>query len=342
MKAWLLKDFGLNNLELGEVPTPVPLPGELLVKIGAVSLNFRDKAIVDGIYEPHLVPKPLIPVSDAAGVVVAVGAGVSRFKVGDRVNSHLYSRWIDGEPGPDEPAFCFGMPLPGGLAEYMIIHENSAVRAPAGMSDEEASTLPIAALTAWYSLMDVGRLQPGQTVLVQGTGGVSIFAAQIAAAHGARVIATSSSDANLARVKALGVSEGVNYRTHPDWEQKVLELTGGKGVDVTIEVAGGEGLNRSVLATKAAGVIAQVGFLTGQTTQLQLMPLIFRQTTIRGIAVAPRTSFDRMNPFLERHGIRPVIDKVYEFGEAVQAFEHLARGPFGKVVIKGHLEKPRQ
>jgi NADPH:quinone reductase-like Zn-dependent oxidoreductase len=334
MKAWQLKDFGLNNLKLGEVPTPVPQAGELLVKVGAVSLNFRDKAIVDGIYEPHLVPKDLIPVSDAAGTVVAVGDGVTRFKVGDRVNSHLYSRWLDGAPGPDEPAYCFGMPLPGGLAEYMIIHEDSAVRAPAGMSDEEASTLPIAALTAWYSLMDVGHLQPGQTVLVQGTGGVSIFAAQIAAAHGARVIATSSSDANLEKVKALGVSDGVNYRTYPDWEKKVLELTDGKGVDVTIDVAGGDGLNKSVLATKAAGVIAQVGFLTGQTTQLQLMPVIFRQTTIRGIAVAPRTSFDRMNPFLDQHGIRPVIDKVYAFEDAVQAYEHLARGPFGKVVIK--------
>jgi len=334
MKAWLLKDFGLNNLELGEMPTPAPLPGELLVKVGAVSLNFRDKAIVDCIYEPHLVPKPLIPVSDAAGMVVAVGEGVTRFKVGDRVNSHLYSRWIDGEPGPDEPAYCFGMPLPGGLAEFMIIHEDSAVRAPAGMSDEEASTLPIAALTAWYALMDVGRLQPGQTVLVQGTGGVSIFAAQIAAAHGARVIATSSSDTNLDKVKALGVSDGVNYRTHPDWEKQVLALTGGKGVDITIDVAGGEGVNRSVQATKAAGVIAQVGFLTGQTTQLQLMPVIFRQTTIRGIAVAPRTSFDRMIPFLEQHGIKPVIDKVYAFKDAVQAFEHLARGPFGKIVIK--------
>jgi NADPH:quinone reductase-like Zn-dependent oxidoreductase len=334
MKAWLLKDFGLENLELGEVPTPTPLPGELLIKVGAVSLNFRDKAIVDGIYEPHLVPKNLIPVSDAAGTVVAVGAGVTRFQVGDRVNSHLYSRWIDGEPGPDEPAYCFGMPLPGGLAEYMIIHEDSAVRAPAGMSDEEAATLPIAALTAWYSLMDVGHLQPGQTVLVQGTGGVSIFAAQIAAAHGARVIATSSNNANLDKVKALGVSEGINYRIFPDWEKRVLELTAGKGVDVTIDVAGGDGLNKSVLATKAAGVIAQVGFLTGQTTQLQLMPLIFRQTTIRGIAVAPRTSFDRMNPFLDQHGIRPVIDKVYAFDEAVQAYEHLARGAFGKVVIK--------
>lgn len=334
MKAWLLKDFGLNNLVLDDVATPVPQKGELLVRVGAVSLNFRDKAIVDGIYEPHKVPRPLIPVSDAAGEVVAVGEGVTRFKVGDRVNSHLYSRWLDGAPAPDEPEYCLGSPLPGGLAEYMILHEDGAVLAPQGMSDEEASTLPIAALTAWYALMDVGNLQPGQTVLVQGTGGVSIFAAQIAAAHGARVIATSSSDANLARIKALGASEGINYRTHPDWEQQVLALTAGRGVDILIDVAGGEGLNKSVLATKPAGIVAQVGFLTGQVTTLQLMPLIFRQTTIRGICVAPRSSFDRMNPFLDRHGIKPVIDKMYAFDEAVQAYEHLARGPFGKVVIK--------
>ena len=159
MKAWLLKDFGLDNLQQGEVQTPTPKVGELLVKIGAVSLNFRDKAIVDGIYEPHMVPKPLIPVSDAAGTVVAVGEGVSRFAVGDRVNSHLYSRWIDGMPAHDEPDYCFGSPLPGGLAEFMIIHEDSAVRAPDDMSDEEASTLPIAALTAWYSLVDYGQIE---------------------------------------------------------------------------------------------------------------------------------------------------------------------------------------
>ncbi len=208
-----------------------------------MSLNFRDKAIVDGIYEPHLVPKPLIPVSDAAGTIVAVGSGVTRFKVGDRVNSTLYSRWIDGAPGPNEPDYCLGMPLPGGLAQYMIIHEESAVPAPASMSDEEASTLPIAALTAWYSLMDVGHLEPGQTVLVQGTGGVSIFAAQIAAAHGARVIVTSSKDENLVKVKALIASdkvEGINYRTQPDWERKVLELTNGIGADITVDVAGGK------------------------------------------------------------------------------------------------------
>lgn len=337
MKAWLLKDFGLHNLERHEVATPTPQPGELLVKVGAVSLNFRDKAIVDGIYEPALVPKPLIPVSDAAGVVVAIGDGVTRFKLGDRVNSTLYSHWIDGAPGPDEPAYCLGMPLPGGLAEYMIIHEDSAVPAPASMSDEEAATLPIAALTAWYALTDVGHLQAGQTVLVQGTGGVSIFAAQIALAHGARVIITSSQDEKLAKVKALLKSDrvkGINYRTYPDWSTQVLALTDGLGADITIDVAGGNGINQSVAATRVQGVIALVGFLTGQTTALDLMPAIFRQTTIRGIAVAPRTSFERMNVFLDAHQIKPVIDRVYRFDEAVQAFEHLARGPFGKVVIR--------
>lgn len=334
MKAWLLKDFGLHNLVQGEAETPVPKAGELLVKVGAVSLNFRDKAIVDGIYEPHKVPKPLIPVSDAAGTVVATGEGVSRFAVGDRVNSHLYSRWLDGMPGPDEPDYCVGSPLPGGLAQYMIIHEDSAVRAPANMTDEEASTLPIAALTAWYALVDYGQVTAGQTVLVQGTGGVSVFAAQIATALGARVIVTSSRDENLAAVKQLGAVAGVNYRTTPEWAQEVLKLTDGNGVDLLLDVAGGDGINQSIAATKAGGRIAQIGFLTGQVSSMNLMPLIFRQTTLRGIAVAPRSAFDRMNEFLNEHHIRPVIDQVYPFEQAREAYEHLARGAFGKVVIK--------
>nr|WP_315597842.1 NAD(P)-dependent alcohol dehydrogenase [uncultured Cupriavidus sp.] len=336
MKAWQLHEFGLQNLRSGEVETPTPGAGELLIRVGAVSLNYRDLAIVNGFYEPHRVPRPLIPVSDAAGTVVAVGAGVTRFKLGDRVNSTLYSRWIDGAPGSDEPDHCLGMPLPGGLAEYMIIHEESAVPAPASMNDDEASTLPIAALTAWYSLVDVGRLQPGQTVLVQGTGGVSIFAAQLAVSLGARVIVTSSKDENLKKIRTLLASdlvEGINYATHRDWDTKVLEITAGKGADITIDVAGGDGINQSVAATKVQGVIAQVGFLTGQSAALNLMPVIFRQTTIRGIAVAPRSAFERMNAYLESHPIQPVIDHVYSFDQAVQAFEHLSRGPFGKVVI---------
>lgn len=334
MKAWLLKDFGLKNLEIGEVPTPKPGPGELLVKVGAVSLNFRDKAIVEGFYEPHMVPKPLIPVSDAAGTVVEIGEGVSRFQIGDRVNSHLYSRWIEGMPKPNEPDYCFGSPLPGGLAEYMIIHEDSAVGAPGNMSDEEASTLPIAALTAWYALVDVANLQAGQTVLVQGTGGVSIFAIQLATAMGAKVIVTSSRDENLEAVMKLGAWAGINYRTTPQWEDEVQKLTGGQGVDVTLDVAGGDGINQSVKATKVGGVVAQIGFMTGQTSKLELMPVIFRQTTIRGIAVAPRLSFDRMNKFLAEHAIRPVIDHSYDFKDAREAYEHLSQGAFGKIVIK--------
>lgn len=193
--------------------------------------------------------------------------------------------------------------------------------------------LPIAALTAWYSLVDYGQLKPGQTVLVQGTGGVSIFAIQLAAAMGAKVIVTSSSDENLTRAMALGAEAGINYRKTPDWETEVLALTEGKGVDLLLDVAGGDGINQSIAATKAAGRIAQIGFLTGQSTNLSLMPLIFRQTTIRGIAVAPRSSFDRMNEFLNQHAISPVIDHVYPFEQAREAYEHLSEGAFGKVVI---------
>jgi len=334
MKAWLLKDFGLNNLQFGEVPTPKPKAGEMLIKVGAVSLNFRDKAIVDGIYAPEKVPKPLIPVSDVVGTVVSVGDGVGRFQVGDRVSPILYSRWLDGIAGPHEDEYSYGTPLHGGLAEYMIVDEQSAVKAPENMSDEEASTLPIAALTPWYCMMDIANLQPGQTVLIQGTGGVAIFAIQLANAYGARVIVTSSRDENLLMAKALGAHEGINYRKHPQWEHKVLELTDGKGVDLTLDMGGGDGVNQSIQATKVGGTVAQVGFLSGQTTTLDLMQLIFRRTRLQGIAVAPRSSFERMIQFLDKHPIKPVIDHVYAFDEALQAYEHLSRGPFGKVVIK--------
>jgi NADPH:quinone reductase-like Zn-dependent oxidoreductase len=211
---------------------------------------------VDGIYEPGMIPKPLIPVSDAVGTVVSVGKNVTQLKEGDRVNSHLYSHWVDGLPAPNEPDFCYGAPLPGGLAEYMTLYAKSAVKAPAAMTDEEASTLPIAALTAWYAMLDYGQLKPGETVLVQGRGGVSVFAAQIASAFGARVIATSSKDENLARMKALGAWQGINCNQRPDWEKVALELTDGKGVDQLLDLVGGDGLNKSVLATRVGGHIS--------------------------------------------------------------------------------------
>jgi NADPH:quinone reductase-like Zn-dependent oxidoreductase len=334
MKAWQLHDFGLENLRLDEVPTPTPGPHDLLIRVGAVSLNFRDKAIVDGIYEPQMIPKPLIPVSDAAGEVIQVGAAVTRFKVGDRVTSHLYSHWLAGEAAPDEPDYCFGAPLPGGLAEYMIIQEESAVAAPANMTDEEAATLPIAALTAWFSLVHYGKLQAGQSVLIQGTGGVALFGVQIAKALGARVIVLTSSTAKAERVKALGADEVVNYVQQPDWENAVLALTNGRGVDQVLEVVGGDGLNQSIKATRPEGQVAVVGFLQGQTAQLDLMNIIFRKVRVQGIAVGHRQAFEEMNQALVQHNIQPVIDTVYSFDQAKAAYEHQGRGGFGKIVIR--------
>jgi NADPH:quinone reductase-like Zn-dependent oxidoreductase len=334
MKAWRLHAFGLGNLTLDTVAIPTPGLNDVLIKVGAVSLNFRDKAIVDGIYEPGMIPKPLIPVSDAAGTIVQIGSNVTRFKIGDRVTSHLYSVWIDGAPGPNEPDFCFGAPLPGGLAEYMIIHEESAVLAPATLTDEQASTLPIAALTAWYSLVTYGNLKAGETVVVQGTGGVSIFGIQIAHALGARVIATTSSDEKGKLARVLGADEIVNYIKTPNWAIEVQRLTDGKGADQLLEVVGGQGLNDSVEATKVTGQIAVIGFLAGQTTNLDLMQVIFKQTKIQGIAVGNRTAFEEMNKAFDQFNIKPVIDTVYPFEQAIYAYKHLARGPFGKIVIK--------
>ncbi|MFE8953515.1 NAD(P)-dependent alcohol dehydrogenase [Streptomyces althioticus] len=334
MRAWQLEDFGLDNLRLVERPTPKPGPGEILVKVSAVSLNYRDKAIVDGVYNPEKMPQNLIPVNDTAGVVAELGPGVTEWKIGDRVLSHFYSHWLDGAPARDEPDWQLGGPLHGGLAEYMILEAKSAVPTPAHLTDEQASTLPIAALTAWFSLVEYGKLQPGQTVLVQGTGGVSLFAVQIATALGARVIVTSSSDEKLKKAAALGASDLINYRTTPDWAEKARELTGGEGVDQVIEVVAGDGLNQSVHATKAAGHISLVGFLGGQTAPLDVMSLLYSQAAIRGIAVGHRRAFLEMNEFIEKEGLQPVIDVVYSFEDAIKAYEHLARGAFGKIVIR--------
>ncbi|WP_328810522.1 zinc-dependent alcohol dehydrogenase family protein [Rhodococcus sp. NBC_00294] len=334
MKAWQLNDFGLENLVLSNVNLPEPKPNEIVVKVSAVSLNYRDKAIVDGIYEPEKMPKGLIPVADAAGVVVQTGSAVTRFTEGDRVASHLYSRWIDGAPAEDEPDFCLGGPINGGLAEYMLLEETAAVASPDVLTDEEVSTLPIAALTPWFSMVENGKLRAGQTVVVQGTGGVSIFAAQIASAYGARVIATSSSDDKLSRIAALGATDLINYNTTPDWATRVRELTDGVGADQVLDVVGGDGLNKSIAAARPTGLVSVIGFLSGQTSNLDLMQLIFNKTRIQGIAVGHRRAFEEMNEFFEKHTIKPVIEKVYGFDEVHEAYEHLSRGAFGKVVIR--------
>ncbi len=336
MKAWELRDYGLSNLELVDRPTPRPGPHELLVRVAAVSLNFRDKAIIDGNLRPDRLSMPFIPVSDAVGIVEETGPGVTRFARGARVSTHLYSRWIDGQPSPDEgDRHCFGGPLPGGLAEFMIIPEDAAVAAPASLSDAEAATLPIAALTAWFALVERGGLQAGQTMLTQGTGGVSIFAVQIAAAIGARVIATSSSDAKLDRARALGATDGINYARTPDWQTVALELTSGQGVDHVLDLVGGENINRSIAAARIGGLVTVIGFLGGRRADVDLLPIMLRKTRIEGSSVGHRRAFEAMNRFIEAHAIKPVIDSTYPFEDAIAAFEHLGRGAFGKVVIAG-------
>jgi NADPH:quinone reductase-like Zn-dependent oxidoreductase len=335
MRVWQLPAFGLSNLELAERPVPTPGRSEVLVRVAAVSLNYRDKLVVEGELLPDRPAMPFIPVSDMAGEIVAVGGGVTRFTIGDRVMGNFWTQWIDGEPPPEmrRHGLSLGGPLPGMLAEYVVISENVAVRAPSSLSDEEASTLPIAALTAWFALVETGRLQPGQTVLVQGTGGVSLFGLQIAAALGARVIVTSRDAGKLQRIEAGGALHGIDTSRTPDWAAEAIEATGGRGVDHILELVGGDNLRQSAEALAGGGRIAQIGFLRGPDITLTAVPLMLRRAVIQGISVGHRRAFEDMNEGIERHGIKPVIDRVYDFDEARAAFAHLERGPFGKVVI---------
>jgi NADPH:quinone reductase-like Zn-dependent oxidoreductase len=332
MKAWQIERFGLENLELVERPCPSPGPGEILVRVRAVSLNYRDRLVVSGSAIPKL-RLPFTPASDASGEVADIGAGVTRFKPGDHVVSHYVPRWIDGDGRSEGDYRTLGGPLSGVLSEYVVFSEQSVVPPPASYSDEEASTLPIAAVTAWTALFVDVPLKPGETVLVEGTGGVSIFAMQFARAAGARVIVTSSSDGKIARAKALGASDGVNYSDHPEWSKLVLQLTGGRGVNHVIEVVGGRNLRQAAAALNRGGHIALVGLMGSASVEFDHLAFMLRRQSIHGILVGSRRYFEAAVRALETTGIRPVIDRIYPFEDARAAFDHLVRGPFGKVVI---------
>jgi len=250
MKAWELNGFGLEQLKLVEKSVPKPAGNELLVHVSAVSLNYRDKLLYDRLHNPDL-RFPMIPVADAAGEVVEVGRDVTRFSAGDRIISHYATKWLDGEGHLDDSVHTLGNTISGALAEYIVLDEQAVVAKPDYLSDEEASTLPVAALTAWYALVEKGQLKAGQTVLIEGTGGVSIFGLQLASALGAKPIVTSSSDEKLARAKSLGAVHGINYVRLPDWEKAVLDFTAQEGVDHVLEVVGGDNLARSLAACES-------------------------------------------------------------------------------------------
>lgn len=326
--------FGLENLKAVERPEPEPGPGEILLALRAVSLNYRDWLMVQGRYNPKQ-PLPLVPCSDGVGEVVAVGPGVSRFRVGDRAIPLFAQRWASGEPTRDKLRATLGGPLDGTLAERMVVPAEGAVQAPAHLSDVEAATLPCAALTAWTALVTEGNLRAGQTVVVQGTGGVSLFALQIARAFGARVIATTSSDEKRQRLYALGAAETIHYRNTPDWSRRVKELTEGIGADLVVEVGGAGTLAQSIAATRFGGTIALIGNLAGGITEVNLIPIFMQAIRLQGVLVGHRESFEAMNRAFEVNEIRPVVDRVFPWTDARAAFEHLASGThFGKIVLE--------
>ncbi len=333
MRAYQLPQAGgIDALVKAELPTPKPGPRQVLVKVAACSLNFRDLAIVLGTYRMPVKPN-LVPLSDGAGEVVEAGAGVTRVKVGDRVAGCFFQRWVGGAMAADTHTSALGGGIDGMLAEYAALEEDGVVKLPAHLSYDEAATLPCAAVTAWHALAEHARIVAGQSVLVQGTGGVSIFALQFARLMGAQVIVTSSSDHKLARAKELGAAQGVNYMTTPEWDKAAVEWSGG-GVDHVVEVGGPGTLAQSLRAIRIGGKITLIGVLSG-AAEINPMLIFSRRANLQGISVGSMQMFEAMNRAIAASGLRPVIDKVFAFDQAPAAYRHLQSARhFGKVVIR--------
>ncbi|BDI34406.1 NADPH:quinone oxidoreductase [Capsulimonas corticalis] len=335
MKSYYIGDgVGLDGLTLIDRPEPNAAPGRVVVRMRAFSLNFRDLEIVHGRFGPQT-PRHMVPVSDGVGEVVAVGEGVTRFSVGDRVSGNFMQEWVDGAFDIGIHNSALGGPIDGVLAEYVAFPEHSLVKVPAYLTDEEAATLPCAAVTVWNALFAGGNARPGQTIVIQGTGGVSIFALQFAKLAGLKTIVTSSSDAKLARVVTMGADAVINYRTTPDWDHEVLTLTDGRGADIVLDVSGEDTIARSINAARSLGDVPIVGFLSGKSFTASLMPLLLKNVIVRGVSVGSRRMFEQMNEAISHHELHPVIDRVFEFEEARAAYEYLESGKhFGKVVIR--------
>jgi NADPH:quinone reductase-like Zn-dependent oxidoreductase len=325
----------LAGLRRCERPDLKPLATQILVRIKAASLNYRDLMIARGHYMGGPVAADTIPLSDGAGEVTAVGAAVTRFRVGERVAGTFFRQWIDGAP-PRGPLVALGAPPADGvLAEYAVFDEQDAVAVPSHLSDEAAATLPCAAVTAWRALMDIGRIVPGDTVLLIGTGGVSTFALQFARVAGARVLILSSSDAKLEHARKLGAAGCINYRSTPEWEGEVLKQTGGRGVDCILEVGGAGTLSRSIASVAVGGRIALIGVLTGPVAAGSPYGLLGKQASVHGVFVGSRGQFERMNAAISLHRLEPVIDRVFDFDDAPAAYSHLESAThFGKVVVR--------
>ena len=333
MKAWEVQNaFGIDSLALVEKPEPKPAAGHVLLKMSAWSLNFRDLMVVKGLYNPKL-RFPFTPLSDGVGAVAAIGDGVTRVKIGDRVAASFCQRWLDGRLDDAKFKSALGGGQQGLLAERVVLHEDGVTPVPAHLSDAEAATLPCAAVTAWNALITSGEIKAGDSVLVQGTGGVSLFALQFAKLQGARVIATSSHADKLARVLKMGASDGINYKETPEWGDKVRELTGG-GVDHVVEVGGAGTLGQSLKAVRSGGTISLIGVLSG-AGQVNPVPILMKNVRVQGIFVGSRAMFESMNGAITLHQLKPVVDKTFAFTEIREALRHMeSAAHFGKICLK--------
>lgn len=334
MKSYEYSKLGLENLVLVERPVPRPAAHEVQIRFHAASLNYRDLLFAWGLYnpDPHL---PAVPGSDGAGEITAVGEGVTCWKVGDRVCPIFMQGWLEGPPtAAMRQTALGGGDLDGVMREYGTFHEDGLVRIPDYFSYEEAATLPCAAVTAWNALVNVGRVKAGDTVLTLGTGGVSVFALQIARLHGARIIATSSSDEKLARVCQLGAESVINYKTTLEWDTEVLRLTGGLGVDHVVEVGGAGTLPRSINATRVGGTVSVIGVLA-QGGGLDAIKVLMKSLRLQGIFVGSRRMFEEMNRAFTVAGSKPVIDRAFAFRQLPEALKHMQSGAhFGKIVVR--------
>jgi NADPH:quinone reductase-like Zn-dependent oxidoreductase len=329
--------WGLDAIQVVEKPDPKPGPGHVLVRMKAVSLNYRDLLMVNGMYGRGSASTTdvITPFSDGCGVVEAVGEGVTRVKPGDRVATLFFQGWISGPPALDKVMTALGFPMPGAGSELQTFSEQGVSKVPDFLTDQQVATLPCAALTAWRGLFEDANLQPGDTVVLQGTGGVSIFGLQFAHAAGYRTVITSSSDEKLGRAKALGADHLVNYKTTPAWSGPVREATGGKGADFIMEVGGGGTIQESMRAIKIGGHIAIIGVVAGAGDPFNPAALIGNSAKLQGLSVGSRDMFEAMCRAMDLHKIGPIVDKVFPFTEARAAFSAMAAGEhFGKIVLE--------
>jgi NADPH:quinone reductase-like Zn-dependent oxidoreductase len=335
MKAYEINQFGVDNLSLVEREEPKPAANEVLIRMHATSLNYRDLMMVEGSYNPKL-KMPLIPFSDGAGEVVEVGSEVTKWKTGDRVSPTVMQGWIEGGISFQKARTTLGGDLDGCLAEYRTFNETGLVRIPDHLSYEEAATLPCAAVTAYHALYVSGYLTSGDTVLLQGTGGVSIFGLQLASVYAAKTIITSSSDEKLERARKLGADELINYKEREDWDRAVLELTEKRGVEHIVEVGGAGTMQKSLNAVKMGGHIAVIGALSGGKSEVNPVTILMKSVKLQGIFVGSRQMFERLNQMLcQLPHLKPVIDKVFEFEDVKDALKYMKSGShFGKIVVR--------